>query len=255
LKISIITVCLNSATTIQDTVRSVVAQDWHDLEHIVIDGGSTDGTLEILQRLQHDRLRVYTGPDEGMYDAMNQGIKHAVGEYVGFLNADDFFASENSIRLVASYLLDSKIDCVLGSVQFVDRDGAVGRGRRYSTRSFRPWWLRIGVMPPHPGFYIRTSLARSLGGFDITYRIAADFDLIARVILKHRAQWVALPSPIVCFREGGLTTRSLRIKWEIGKEIKRSLRALGQLFPAVMATLRYPFKLAQFATFKRRTPA
>ena len=250
MKISIVTVCLNAAATISDTLESVVAQDWPDLEHIVIDGGSTDGTLDIVALHRHPRLRLVSGRDKGMYDAMNRGLAEATGDVVGFLNADDFFSRADALRQLAERFRETGADSVLAGVQFVDQHGRRGRGRYYATRRFRPWWLRIGVMPPHPGFYVRTAIARE-AGFDLGFRIAADFDFVARLILVQKIRWTALAVPLVCFREGGLTTRDARVKFRIGREIARSLHCIGQPCANLSACLRYPFKLLQFAPRRR----
>jgi glycosyltransferase involved in cell wall biosynthesis len=242
-KISIVTVCFDAERTIGETIRSVADQDWPNLEHIIVDGGSTDRTAEIVAANRHDRLRFHSGPDKGIYDAMNKGIGLATGAYVGFLNADDFLASPHSIREVAEAASRSGADCVLGDTVFVSEDGK-RKGRLYSTRGFRRWWLRIGVMPPHPSFYVKTELLRTAGGFDTRYSIAADFDLAARLMLKHQATWCRVPAIITCFRVGGLST-SMQAKRTITAENAASLAALGQPAAGAAVRLRYPIKVLQ----------
>lgn len=247
MKISIVTVCLNAAETLEETLRSVAAQDWPDLEHVVIDGGSTDGTLDIVARYGRDNLILFSESDDGIYDAMNRGLARATGDFVGFLNADDFFIDEGAVSHIATRLAVSGADCAMAGVLFVDRHGRYAGGRHYKAAGFRRWWLRIGVMPPHPGFYVRASLARALGGFDLRYRIASDFDFVARAIIGRRARWTTIDRPLVCFRVGGLTTSAVATKRLIGAEIAHSLAALGQPLAKWATILRYPFKLLQFA--------
>ena len=253
MRISVITVCFNAVGTIADTIASVDRQDWPDVEHIVIDGASKDGTPELVRQLAHPRLRLISEPDEGHYDAMNKGLREATGEYVGFLNADDFFASPQSLTMIADTIRATNADCVLGDTAFVDKNGNP-KGRLYSTRGFGRWWLRIGAMPPHPSFYARTELLRAAGGFDTRYHIAADFDLIARLLLKGKASWARTRSVVSCFRIGGISTANASAKLAIGRELAASLNRLGQPFARFSVLLRLPIKLAQLAVLGRARP-
>lgn len=238
MKISIVTVCYNAASTIGATIASVAMQDWPDVEHIIIDGGSSDGTNAVVASSANNRVIFVSEPDEGMYDAMNKGLARATGDYVGFLNADDFLAAPDALRRVAEAAARTRADCVIGDTRFVDGRGRPA-GRIYSTWGFRPWWLRIGIMPPHPSFFARTALLRSAGGFDLSYRISSDFDLVARVMLKHRASWTRIGGVITHFRVGGVSTDGIAAKRKIGRETSRSLASLGQPLATATATLRY----------------
>ena len=246
MKISVITVCYNAQQTIGETIASVAAQRWPDFEHIVVDGQSPDGTLAIVESHRHPRLRIVSEPDAGMYDAMNKGLRLAAGDYVGFLNADDFFSSDKSLSLVAQTAAATGADCILGDTAFVDQQGR-RRGRVYSSRGFKKWWLRIGAMPPHPSFYARADVLRRAGGFDTRYRIASDFDLVARVMLGGGASWARIGKVITCFRTGGLSTVNAGAKRVITREMAASLKRLGQPLPSVAVHLRYPIKLLQVA--------
>ena len=238
MKISVITVCYNAATTIGATIESVAEQDWEDFEHIIIDGQSSDTTVAVVAAAKNDHLIFFSEADKGMYDAMNKGLARATGDYIGFLNADDFFASPHSLSLVANTIAATNADCVIGDTQFVDPQGRPA-GRIYSTWGFQPWWLRIGFMPPHPSFFARTSLLRMAGGFDLSYHISSDFDLVARVMLTHRASWSRVRRVITFFRVGGVSTQGVTAKREIGRETSRSLSALGQPFAPILVLLRY----------------
>ena len=246
MRISVVTVSYNTVDTIAETIASVGRQDWADFEHIVIDGASTDGTQSLVQSMAHPRLRLISEPDEGLYDAMNKGLGEATGEYVGFLNANDFFASPRSLSMIAETAQSTGADCILGDTAFLGKDGRP-KGRVYSTAGFRRWWLRIGVMPPHPSFYARTELMRSIGGFDTRYSIGADFDLIARLMLVRKASWARTGSVLSWFRIGGISTKNARAKLIIGQEMAHSLGRLGQPLPHLAVQARLPLKLAQLA--------
>ena len=239
--ISVVTVCFNAEDTIADTLASVAAQDWPHFEHILIDGGSTDRTHAIVEKLQHDRLKLICEPDDGIYDAMNKGLRHASCDYVGFLNADDFLASASALRTVAA-VGRGEIGCVLGDTGLIDEHG-IPMAHRYSAAGFRPWWLTIGAMPPHPSFYARRDLLLEAGGFDTSYRVSADFDLIARLILKHAATWSVAGKTLAFFRFGGVSTRGIGSTVRISRDKARSLRALGYRAPEARSMLRFPLRL------------
>ena len=244
--LSIVTVCYNSGRTIADTLRSVAAQDFDDFEHVVIDGASTDDTLAVVEGARHPRLRVHSEPDSGIYDAMNKGLRRARGDYVQFLNSDDYLASGTALSVFADCARRSPADCIFGETEFVAATPRSRFARFYGTRRFRPWWLRVGAMPPHPSMFVRRELMLRLGGFDARYRYAGDFDFIARAMLREKASWVALPQTISCFRVGGVSTSGLASKLELSREMTRSLAALGTPMPRLAVQGRVPLKLAQF---------
>jgi glycosyltransferase involved in cell wall biosynthesis len=208
-RLSIITVCFNSERTIGDTLKSVAGQDWEDFEHIIVDGASTDGTMVIVEAHRHSRLRTVSEPDSGIYDAMNKGVALARGDYVQFLNSDDFLLRPDALSLVAARVEASGADCIFADTQFVAGVEARHGGRYYSARDFDLWWLRIGAMPPHPSAFMKRELMLKLGLFDTRYRLAADFDLIARALLREHASWTTLPCALVAFRSGGISTAGL----------------------------------------------
>jgi glycosyltransferase involved in cell wall biosynthesis len=246
MKISIVTVCLNAEATIAATIASVATQTWADFEHLIIDGGSRDGTAAVVAAASHHRLRFISESDRGIYDAMNKGLALAAGDYVVFLNADDFFATPETLAFVAAAATRTDADCIIGDTRFVSESGYPA-GRIYSTWGFRPWWLRIGVMPPHPSFFGRTALLREIGGFDLDYRISSDFDLVARIFIARRASWVRVPQVLTYFRAGGVSTQGITAKQKIGDETSRSLAALGQPFAKLAVMLRYGPKAVHLA--------
>lgn len=251
--ISIVTASFNAAASIGDTLASVARQRNVDFEHIVVDGGSRDATMDAVQRHHHDRLFAKSEPDAGIYDAMNKGMARATGEYVLFLNADDYLASPDALALAADALSRTGADCLFADTRFVGSDGRTPQNRLYSAKHFAPWWLRVGMQPPHPSALMRRALINSLGGFDTSYRIAGDFDLIARAILRKRASFTRLPVVMTHFRVGGISTAGMRSKLILNQELVRSLTALGQ--PAARAAVigRMPLKLLQLRPpFARR---
>jgi glycosyltransferase involved in cell wall biosynthesis len=245
MRLSVITVCFNSAETISETLASVATQDAADFEHIIIDGNSSDDTMSIVHRHAHARLRWVSEPDSGLYDAMNKGIKMATGEYVVFLNSDDHFARPDVLSQVSLKLCQTDADCLFGDTIFVRHDGQTPAGRNYSASGFRKWWLRVGVMPPHPSMFMRRQLVQKLGSFDTSYQIAADFDLVARALLLANASWTTLPVTLTKFRVGGRSTGGISANLHVGREIARSLRALGQPLSSLVVQLRYPIKSLQ----------
>ncbi len=245
MRISVVTVCYNSARTIRDTLSSVQEQDWHDLEHIIIDGASGDATADIINEFSRAELKFFSGPDNGIYDAMNKGIMKSTGEYIIFLNSDDFFARPDAVRLIAMHAMKTDADFIFADTQFVATKGDPFSRRLYSAQKFQPWWLRFGVMPPHPSMASRRKILVTLNGFDAETRIAGDFDLLARAILRDNCTWATLPVITTMFRTGGASTQGLRSKLTVGHEMARSLSRIGQPFSNVAVHFRYLIKARQ----------
>lgn len=242
-KITVVTVCYNAAGTIADTLRSVAAQKDVEVEHVVIDGGSSDDTLNIVAQFPHVSI-VISEPDKGIYDAMNKGISQATGDAIGFLNADDYFYSDGSLRYITEYLTDA--EAVVGDLMIVDARDKTRIRRFYSSRGFRPWMLRMGHMPPHPTMYVRREVFAEIGNFDDTYRIAGDFDFTVRLFLQRRqTRWRRVPHTLVAFRNGGASTRDFSAKVRMNREILRSLRSKGLSLTSLALYARYPFKALQ----------
>lgn len=207
MKISVITVCLNSERTIGHTIRSFLDQTHPDKELLVIDGGSIDGTLDIVRSFPSAQLRVWSGADRGMYDAMNKGLRFYDGDAVGFLNSDDSFHDKSALASIADGL--SAADVVYGDLVFISdhiskRVVRTWRAGRYHRRSFRRGWL-----PPHPTFYIRRELAERVGPFEPDYGSAADYDFMLRAMEIHHPQVCYIPRILVDFRHGGRSTATV----------------------------------------------
>jgi glycosyltransferase involved in cell wall biosynthesis len=200
LNVTIVTVCFNAAATIGDTLSSVARQSMAGVDHIVIDGGSSDGTLSIVDRFPHVS-RLVSERDRGIYDAMNKGLALASGDYIGFLNADDVFAADDSLTRFFAGDQCGLADIISGDVVMVDAATPDRIVRTYRGGRFSPWRLRIGDMPPHPATYVRTTVMRAVGGFRDDFRIAGDFDLLARLMLNHGASWAHRPVTLTAMRQ------------------------------------------------------
>ncbi|MDD5226634.1 MAG: glycosyltransferase family 2 protein [Candidatus Omnitrophica bacterium] len=227
MKISIITVVRNQCAAIEDCLKSVLSQTHRDVEYIVIDGVSTDGTLEILKRYQARIAKIISEKDAGPYDAMNKGIRLATGDVVGILNSDDFYADSRVLEKVANAFKKNDAEALFADLVYV-RPGDLNRVVRfYSGAGFTPDKFAWGWMPQHPTFFVRRHLYEQYGLFRTDYRIAADYELMARFLARNKARYVYLPEVIVRMRTGGLSTRNLRSNWILNREILRACAENG----------------------------
>jgi glycosyltransferase len=244
-KISIITVAYNCASTIGDTLVSVAEQTNGEIEHIIVDGASKDGTLARIR--EHDAYvaRVVSEPDHGIYDAMNKGLALASGEFVGFLNADDMLASPDVVASIAEAAAAPDIDAVCGDLVYVRKDHPDEVVRFWRCGAFARSRLRFGWMPPHPTLYVRRSLLGELGGFDTRLQIAADYDFILRYLNRPGMQVAYVPKVLVKMRLGGASNRSLQAMLRKSRE---DLVALNQNKVGGLVTLlcKNARKLPQF---------
>ncbi len=226
MKISVITATYNCRETIGDCLDSVVAQTHGDREHLVIDGASTDGTLALLQARRAGLADLVSEPDGGIYFGLNKGIARARGEVLGFLHGDDVFADAEVLARVAEAFADPGVMAVYGDLEYVSRTDPGRVVRHWRSRAFEPGLLRRGWMPPHPTLYLRRSVYARLGGFDTRYRIAADYDLMLRVLSQLPGRAVYLPRVLVRMRLGGESNRSLgsiaRKSWEDYLALRRN---------------------------------
>lgn len=233
MKFSIITVSFNSARTIADTLRSVSAQTYSDIEHIVIDGGSKDDTFALVTTHGKRVVQVVSEPDRGIYDAMNKGLTLAQGEVIGFINSDDFYASSDVLVKVAKVFADPSVDACYGDLCYVKQDQPDQVVRYWRSSAFRPGLFRTGWCPPHPTFFVRRSVYERLGGFDLSYRMANDIELMARFIEVHRVKTQYLPELLVKMRMGGASNRNWSAVLLQNREIWRAMKK-HQMEPALL---------------------
>lgn len=253
MKISLITVCYNSAATIRTCFDSVLAQKGAEVEYIVVDGGSTDGTVETIKeysaRSAHfARLsfKWISEPDKGMYDAINKGVKMATGDVVGILNADDMLESPGTLAKVAEAFNRAECAaCVYADIRFV-KDDLETTVRYYSAKRWRPWMLQWGYMPPHPSVYIRRSLFDRYGLYKLGYDIAADYELLIRYLRVAKVETRYVGESLVRMRLGGKSTRGWHSFWVLNREIVRGNRENGYFCCFPMLLPKYLFKVFEF---------
>ncbi len=256
MKISVITVAYNADATIGDTCASVAAQDWPDVEHIIIDGGSSDATAATVAATARPGHHFVSEPDKGLYDAMNKGVARASGDIIGFLNADDFFCRTDALRLVAAAALaDPGADAISGAVAIVRADNVTHLTRAYPPTPFSPWMLRLAHMPPHPGFYARRAGMARVGAFDPAIRIGADFDWMVRFFAVERLRARPIPETLVTLRDGGLSNQGLASRTAIAAEALATLRRHGLLSLAPLVWAKYPVKALQYVVPAHGWPA
>jgi len=225
LKISVVTAIYNSKNTILSALTSVRQQDYPHVEHVIVDGSSTDGTLEILRSHVDDIDVLISEPDTGMYSALNKGIRHSSGHVIGFLHGDDFFADGGVLRTVAGYFEKSNIDGLYGDLDYVSYSHPHKTIRRWRSGCFSSRKLSWGWMPPHPTLFLRKEVYERLGGFDETYKIAADYDFILRLLSSSETKIAYVPQVLTKMRLGGLSNRSLKNVVRKSREDYRALSA------------------------------
>lgn len=207
--ISVITVVFNNAPFIEHCIESVRDQSYGDVEHIVVDGGSTDGTVEILERHSHSIARWVSESDRGIYDAMNKGIGLSSGRVVGFLNSDDFYADGGVLTDVMGTFGGGGVECVYGDLEYVRRLDTTRTVRRWRPGPYEPGSFEGGWHPPHPALFISRDVLRGMGGFSTEYSIAADYELMLRLFVARGCSWAYLPRVLVRMRTGGRSGASL----------------------------------------------
>ena len=230
MKISVITVCYNSDRTIADTLRSVRSQTYSDIEHIIIDGGSKDETLTVVAADAMLNHKLVSEKDEGIYDAMNKGIALCSGDIIGFINSDDFYPSPDVLSHVAKAFETTNADCIYGDLCYVQQYDVSRIVRYWKSCFFKAGLFENGWCPPHPTFFVRRSVYQRLGGFNLDYKIAADVELMARLLAAGRISSSYIPEVLVHMRMGGTTNRNLGNIVKQNLEIRRGLLANGLRF-------------------------
>lgn len=252
LKISIITTVYNNGSTIEDTIKSVLAQDYPNIEHVIVDGGSTDNTSAVIAKYRDQIGQYVSEPDKGPYDGMNKGVRMATGDVVGILNSDDFFTAPNIVSQLAAAFEEYDCDAVYGDVHYVRPENLKKIIRYYSSRYFRPSWMRLGFMPAHPSFYCKRSIYLQHGLFDTSYKVAADFEQLLRLIYIHRIKTHYLPLDCVTMRIGGLSSSGVPSHLQIFKDHKRALKTNGVRSNSFLLALRYIYKAGELLVSKIR---
>lgn len=254
--ISIITPTFNSVSTIKDTLDSVLSQTYKDIDYVIVDGGSNDGTLEILKEYEalfEGRLHWRSEPDKGIYDAMNKGICQALGDVIGILNSDDFFHDERVLEDIAYAFEINSVECVYGNLEFVDEHKTnnvlrIWKGSQHHCGDFLTGWH-----PAHPTFYVKRKWYDKLGGFDTSLDVSSDFDLMLRFIEKAQIRNIYLDRYFVKMRMGGESTGSIRNIILGNRNVLKSIHKNGfvpsrfylfkRLIPKLVSLIKWKLKL------------
>lgn len=258
-KISIITLCYNNETTIHSAIESVLVQDYPDIEYIIVDGASTDGSLQIIRNEErrvmssefkaiHPRfmMKVISEPDHGMYEAVNKGIRMATGDFIGLVHSDDFLYSHQTISHIVGRLEETHADFLYGDGLFVNPENTDKIVRKWIGGSYRLWKVRHGWLPLHPTCYIRRDVMMKRGLYNESYKIAADSDLLFRYLLVGDLSVTYLPEYIVRMRMGGMSTDSNQRK-QMWREDIRMYHSHG-MSPMITKLEKMMWKVPQFIT-------
>ena len=222
---SILTVVRNRAETVGDALASLYAQSFADFEHVVQDGASTDGTAELLEAVSDPRKRLISESDGGIYDALNRALARATGQIIGLLHSDDFFAHDRVLAEVARRFDETGADAVYGDLDYFSASDSQRVVRHWRAGEYHPRLLARGWMPPHPALFLRRSVIERWGGYDTSYRIAADYDAVLRYFCSGELKVAYLPAVLVKMRLGGASNRSLGRIIRKSREDYRALRS------------------------------
>jgi glycosyltransferase involved in cell wall biosynthesis len=242
MKVSIITCTLNSAVTISETLVSVNNQTYSDIEHIIVDGLSSDKTIELIKSLSTPCQVIISEKDDGLYDAINKGLKLAKGEIVGLLHSDDFYIDNDFITKIAQKFEDESIGAVYSDVRFVKGSDTGKTVRYYSSAHFSPWMFRFGHMPAHPTFFTRKRNYEKFGYYKTNYKISADYELLIRFLYTNHLKCIYMPVAGIKMRIGGISTRSLKSNFILNMEIIKACRSNGIYTNMLMLMPKYIFK-------------
>ncbi|MCW3071643.1 MAG: hypothetical protein JWO44_1533 [Bacteroidetes bacterium] len=246
MKVSIITVCYNSASTIESTIQSVLSQDYKDIEYIIVDGLSKDNTLEVIERHRSGISKIISEKDDGIYFAINKGIAMATGEIIGILHADDFYTDEKVISRIVKAFREKNTDTVYGDLQYVDRTDTNKIKRHWSSGEYAHGLFFKGWMPPHPSFFVLKKCYDKFGVFNTTLRSAADYEMMLRLLHRHQCSTAYIPEVLVKMRVGGKSNVSLSNRIKANREDKKAW-LLNGLKPGMFTLIRKPLsKLGQF---------
>jgi glycosyltransferase involved in cell wall biosynthesis len=245
LKISIITVVWNNKETIKDAIDSVLNQTYKDIEYIIIDGASTDGTIDIVKSYGDKITKFVSEPDKGLYDAMNKGIALATGDVIGILNSDDFYIDKFVIEKVIKEFEDKKVDSVFADLVFVKPENLDKTVRYYDSSKFNPSKFAYGWMPAHPTFFVKREIYEKYGVFRTDLKIAADFDILARFLYTHKISYSYMQDILVKMRVGGVSTGGLKSKMLLNKEVLQVCKDNGIKTNIFKILLKYPQKILE----------
>lgn len=244
MKISIITICYNSAQTLEKTILSVANQTYEDIEYIIVDGNSKDNTLTIIKKHGDKISKWISEPDNGLYDAMNKGIAMATGDLIGILNSDDTFHSSTVIEEIVAFHSNNTIDASVGNIIQHRENGKIIR--TYSSKYWNPVKLKIGYMPPHPSLFFKRELFDKYGNYDLGFKIGADYELITRYFFKNKISWKYSGITTTAMLVGGLSSSGSGSYKLITQEIKKALLMNEISFSSIKIQFRFLWKIFGF---------
>jgi glycosyltransferase involved in cell wall biosynthesis len=245
MKTSLITVCYNSEKTIEKTIQSVISQEHDNLEYIIIDGGSTDNTINIINKYKNQIDIFVSEKDRGIYDAINKGIKLATGDIIGILNSDDQFYSKNILtEISAQFEINNYLDAIIGDIVFEKSNGKLHR--YYTSSNWKPKKLEWGMMPPHPTFYCKRELFFNLGFYREDIKIAADYELLLRFLLVNKVKYTYIPKTFVKMSLGGISTKNIYSNYQINKEVLYACKLNNVKTNLFKIYSKYFFKILEF---------
>lgn len=246
MKVSIITISYNSAETIKDTIESVLAQDYPDIEYIIVDGASSDGTMDIIKKYEDRVAQVISESDNGIYDAMNKGLKLATGELIGILNSDDVYKDNRVISDVVSTVQESNSDALYADLVYSDRNDLTRVKRYWRSGSFKKNSFKWGWMPPHPTFFVKRSVYERYGYFNTSLKTSADYEIMLRFLFKEGISVSYLDRVITIMRMGGQSNASVKNRMDANKEDRMAWKLNGLKPNAVTFYLKPLRKVGQF---------
>ena len=250
LKVSIITICYNAENTILKTVKSVLDQDYANIEYIIIDGASTDKTVSILNKFSNNEFKLLSEKDEGLYDAINKGISICTGDIIGLLHSDDIYPNSKVISTIVSHFeLDKSTEALSSSVEIYKSSNFTNPYRIYKANSFKSWQFKIGIQPPHPGFFITKNAFEKVGYYRTQYKISGDFDWLLRAILLNKIKVKYTDYVSVFMLDGGLSSSGWKSKVRMNNENLKILKSHGIYSNKIFIYLKYFLKIFQIRGF------
>lgn len=243
MKVSIITVVYNRADVIRDTIESVLSQTYKNIEYIIIDGASNDGTMDVVNEYKDKISRIISEPDRGLYDAINKGIKEATGDVIGLIHSDDFYLDNLVIQRVVDTFKKENKHMLFADLLYIKGDNKDKVLRYYSAKNFTVDKLKYGFMPPHPTLFVKKEVYEKYGLYKIDYKIAADYEMFVRLLLVNKLSFSYIHLPIVKMRVGGVSSGGIRRKIECNIEVLRAIRSNGLKANHLVLLKKYPIKV------------
>ena len=245
MKISVITAVYNRKNTIERVIQSIRSQDYNDIEYIIIDGSSNDGTCEIIKQNLQSGDKFISEPDFGIYDALNKGIELSTGEIICFLHSDDIFDNNNVLTTISSIFKNQDFDVVYGDVIFFNKNNIALKSRHYKSKKLSKKNLSWGFMPAHPAMFIRKNVYKEIGLFNINYKIAGDYDFLCRLVNHGKYKFKKIPNILIRMQSGGVSTKNIKNKILLNREVLRACKNNKINSNYIKLIIKYFFKIIE----------